>query len=48
MSRYLITQVDELPAVACPCGQTRRGFAGPDNSLATAHVVDICADPRTP
>jgi len=47
MSRYLITQLDQLPAVPCPCGQSRRGFAGPDNSLATVHVVDIGGAPRT-
>lgn len=31
----------------CPCGQTRRAFAGPDNDVATVHVVDISAESRT-
>lgn len=44
---YLITQLDEVPAVPCPCGQARRGFATPDNALATIHLVDISIDART-
>jgi len=44
---YLITQLDEVPPVACPCGQSRRGFATPDNKLATIHLVDISIDART-
>lgn len=47
MLRYSIVQLDELAPVACPCGQSRRGFGGPDNALATVHVVDIGATPRT-
>lgn len=44
---YLITQLDEVPPVPCPCGQSRRGFATPDNKLATIHLVDISIDART-
>ena len=44
---YLITQLDEVPPVACPCGQSRRGFATPDNKLATIHLVDISIDAKT-
>jgi len=44
---YLITQLDAVPAVACPCGMSRRGFATPDNKLATIHLVDISIDART-
>lgn len=44
---YMITQLDEVPAVPCPCGQSRRGFATPDNALATIHLVDISIDART-
>jgi len=43
---YLITQLDEVPAVACPCGFARRGFAVPENSAATIHLVDIQIDAR--
>jgi mannose-6-phosphate isomerase-like protein (cupin superfamily) len=44
---YLITQLNTVPAVACPCGTSRRGFAAPDNKLATIHLVDISRDART-
>ena len=44
---YMITQLDAVPAVPCPCGQSRRGFAPPDNQLATIHLVDISIDART-
>ena len=47
MKRYSAIRFDEIPAVKCPCGQSRRGFATPDNDLATVHVVDISVDAQT-
>jgi len=44
MANYKIAQLDELPAVPCPCGSSRRGLAGEDNSVATVHLVDIRED----
>ena len=44
---YMVTQLDAVPAVPCPCGESRRGFATPDNALATIHLVDISVDART-
>lgn len=44
---YMVTQLDAVPAVPCPCGFSRRGFATPDNPVATIHLVDIQADART-
>src|SRR6266542_5341320 len=44
---YLITQLDEVPPVRCPCGFARRGFAQPENTLATIHLVDIQIDAQT-
>jgi len=44
---YLITQLDAVPPTQCPCGQARRGFATPENSVATIHLVDISIDART-
>ena len=41
-----IAQLDELSPVACPCGQSRRAFADPDNTLATVHLTDISKDSR--
>jgi mannose-6-phosphate isomerase-like protein (cupin superfamily) len=45
--KYTVTQLNEIPAVPCPCGLTRRAFATPDNPVATLHLVDIQADART-
>ncbi len=43
---YLITQLDEVEPTRCPCGHARRGFATPDNKVATIHLVDIETDAR--
>ena len=45
--KYLISQLDELPAQACPCGTTRRGFLNPENVVASVHQVDIKVDALT-
>lgn len=47
MAKYLIAQLDELEAVACPCGMTRRAFVSDDNPIATLHMVDIAVDAQT-
>lgn len=44
MLNYTIAQLDEIDAVDCPCGQSRRAFVTPDNPVATLHMVDIKAD----
>lgn len=44
---YLVTQLDALAPVACPCGKSRRGFAVPENPVATLHLVEISIDART-
>jgi mannose-6-phosphate isomerase-like protein (cupin superfamily) len=41
---YLLTQLDEVTPVRCPCGYARRGFAIPENKIATIHMVDIETD----
>jgi mannose-6-phosphate isomerase-like protein (cupin superfamily) len=41
---YMISQIDEVEPVRCPCGYARRGFATPDNTVATLHMVDIETD----
>lgn len=46
MKNYLISQLDEIDPVNCPCGQTRRAFITPDNPVATIHMVDISEDSR--
>jgi mannose-6-phosphate isomerase-like protein (cupin superfamily) len=47
MSNFQIAQLDELPAQRCPCGFTRRAFAGSTDHVASLHLVDIQEDART-
>lgn len=44
--RFTIAQLDDLSAVQCPCGTTRRAFVSPDNSTATIHLLDVSKDAR--
>ena len=44
MPNYMVAQLDDVEAVKCPCGMTRRAFAGDDNPIATMHLVDISED----
>lgn len=46
MANYIIAQLDEIDAVKCPCGFSRRAFVSPDNPVATVHLVDIMEDAR--
>lgn len=46
MANYMITQLDELDGVDCPCGKSRRAFVSDDNDVATLHMVDISIDAR--
>lgn len=41
---YMISQIDQVEPVRCPCGFARRSFATPDNKVATLHMVDIQQD----
>ena len=47
MANYLISQLDEIPAKRCPCGFTRRAFAGEPDNVASLHTVDIQEDARS-
>lgn len=44
MANYVVAQLDEIEAVGCPCGMSRRAFVSPDNPVATLHMVDIRED----
>ena len=44
MPNYMIAQMDEMDAMRCPCGFTRRAFVSPDNSVATLHLLDVQID----
>ena len=39
--------LDDVTPVACPCGMTRRAFAGDPDGIASLHVVDISVDAKT-
>ena len=47
MANYLISQLDEIEASRCPCGWTRRAFAGANDNAASVHLVDIQSDARS-
>ena len=47
MPNYMITQLDQTPSVRCPCGHSRRAFAGSEENVASLHLVDIEEDART-
>lgn len=46
MTNYMIEQFDDINAVKCPCGFSRRAFVDPDNTVATMHIVDIEQDAK--
>jgi len=41
MAKYMVAQLDALTPNPCPCGQSRRAFAVPDNETASIHLVEI-------
>jgi len=48
MNNYLITKLNTLEPLRCPCGWTRRGFADADGDApATVHIVEAEIDART-
>ena len=47
MPNFAITHLPDVAAVPCPCGQSRRAFVTPDNSVASIHLVDIKTDTAT-
>ena len=46
-TNYLISQLDAVDAVRCPCGWSRRSFSGVENTPATVHLVEIEHDARS-
>jgi mannose-6-phosphate isomerase-like protein (cupin superfamily) len=43
---FMISQLDQVPPVRCPCGWARRAFAGSPQNVASLHLVDIQEDSR--
>lgn len=44
---YEVVHLDELPAVQCPCGTTRRAFADTPDAPASLHRVVIDQQAKT-
>ncbi|WP_218281035.1 hypothetical protein [Verrucomicrobium spinosum] len=44
--RFAVAQLDEIPPTPCPCGQARRAFKEPWNTLASVHLTDIHVDSK--
>ena len=42
----MIARFDDIEAVKCPCGFSRRVFVSSDNPTATMHIVDNEQDAR--
>ncbi len=47
MKNYTLAQLDEIPPIPCPCGQSRRGLTEDTDRVATIHLVDILKEART-
>ena len=47
MPNFAVAQLDQIPSLPCPCGQTRRAFAGSRDHVASIHLVDIQKDAKT-
>jgi mannose-6-phosphate isomerase-like protein (cupin superfamily) len=45
--RFQIARPAELPAIKCPCGETRRAFLDDPEGVASLHIINISADART-
>jgi len=43
---FMISRLDQVEAVRCPCGWARRAFAGCAENGASVHLVDIEKDSR--
>src|SRR5262245_3026014 len=46
MANFYIENFDRIEPVKCPCGLARLAFAGPENQVATIHLVEIQEDAR--
>lgn len=41
LSRYQLVDLSALPALSCPCGETRRAFTDDEDRVASMHLVEI-------
>jgi mannose-6-phosphate isomerase-like protein (cupin superfamily) len=43
---FMVSQLDQVPPVRCPCGWARRAFAASSDNVASMHIVEIEEDSR--
>ena len=46
MANYMITHLEDVDPIKCPCGTTKRAFVSPDNQTATLHLLEVEEDAR--
>jgi mannose-6-phosphate isomerase-like protein (cupin superfamily) len=44
---FKISRPADLPAIECPCGETRRAFVDDPDRVASLHIIEISQDSRT-
>jgi mannose-6-phosphate isomerase-like protein (cupin superfamily) len=44
MPNYILSQMDEMDTLRCPCGTTRRAFLESPDRVATLHLLDVQVD----
>jgi mannose-6-phosphate isomerase-like protein (cupin superfamily) len=44
--RYAVVDMNRIPSVPCPCGQTQRAFADDPDRVASIHLVEISDDAK--
>ena len=42
--KYLVSQLNEIPTIDCPCGLTRRAFTEDVDQRASLHLLDVKRD----
>jgi len=43
---FMVSQLDQVPPVRCPCGWARRAFVASSDNVASMHIVEIEEDSR--
>lgn len=46
-NKWSLARLNDMAAVSCPCGQTRRAFTEDPDQTASIHIVDIMDDAQT-
>ncbi len=46
MANYIVSDLDEIESIPCPCGKAKRAFTGEPGALASLHLVEIHKDSK--